>query len=104
MNEYIVLYKEANSPQIYETSVTANNFNEAIDYVREDLNTCLVCFPYGCYEIIEIYVCYEEGFRIVNNSFIERKNPWVLTTMEGKELGRFGTLKSAKAHAEALRH
>lgn len=50
------------------------------------------------------YVSYEEGFRIVNNSFIERKNPWVLTTMEGKELGRFGTLKSAKAHAESLRH
>lgn len=46
MNEYVVLYREANSPQIYETSVTANNFKEALDYVREDL--------YSCYEIIEI--------------------------------------------------
>lgn len=46
MNEYTVLYKEANSTQIFETSVTANDFKEALDYVREDL--------YTRYEIIEI--------------------------------------------------
>ena len=46
MNEYVVFYKEANSPQIFETSVTANNFKEALDYVREGL--------YRCYDIIEI--------------------------------------------------
>ena len=50
------------------------------------------------------YVCYEERFRIINNSFTERKKAWVLTTLEGTELGRFDTLKSAKAAAEALRH
>lgn len=50
------------------------------------------------------YVCYEERFRIVNNSFIDRKKAWVLTTLEGTELGRFDTLRSAKAEAEDLRH
>lgn len=50
------------------------------------------------------YVCYEEGFRIVNNSFIVRKKAWVLTNLNGLELGRFDTLKSAKAEAEALTH
>lgn len=50
------------------------------------------------------YVCYEERFRIVNNSFIDRKKAWVLTTLEGTELGRFDTLKSARAEAEDLRH
>lgn len=50
------------------------------------------------------YVCYEEGFRIVNNSFIVRKKAWVLTNLYGLEFGRFDTLKSAKAEAEALTH
>ncbi len=50
------------------------------------------------------YVCYEERFRIVNNSFIDRKKAWALTTLEGTELGRFDTLRSAKAEAEDLRH
>lgn len=50
------------------------------------------------------YVCYEEGYRIVNNSFIYRKGGWVLTTLGGKELGWFDTLKSAKAGAEGLRY
>lgn len=49
------------------------------------------------------YVCYEERFRIVNSS-IDRKKVWVLTTLEGTELGRFDTLRSAKAEAEDLRH
>ena len=46
MNEYVVRYREANSTQIFETSVTANDFKEALDYVREDL--------YNYYEIIDI--------------------------------------------------
>lgn len=46
MNEYVVFYKEANRPQIFETSVTATNSKEALDCAREDL--------YSCYEIIEI--------------------------------------------------
>lgn len=46
MNEYVVFYKEANGTRIFETSVTADNVKEALDYVREDL--------YSCYEIIEI--------------------------------------------------
>lgn len=50
------------------------------------------------------YVCYEEQFMIVNNSFIYRKKGWVLTTLDGTEIGRFDTLKSAKAEAEKLRH
>lgn len=49
------------------------------------------------------YVCYEEQFRIINNSFIVRKRAWVLTNLDGMELGRFDTLKSAKAYAESLR-
>lgn len=48
------------------------------------------------------YVCYEEGFRIINNSFVVRKKAWVLVTFEGRELGRFDTLKSAKLKAEEL--
>lgn len=48
------------------------------------------------------YVCFEERLRIVNNSFIVRKKAWVLTTLEGKELGRFDTLKSAKAESEFI--
>lgn len=50
------------------------------------------------------YVCYEEGFRIINNSFIVRKGAWVLTNLEDMELGRFDTLKSAKAYADSIRH
>lgn len=50
------------------------------------------------------YVCYAEGFRIVNNSFIVRKKAWMLTALDGTELGRFDTLKRAKAEAEYLRH
>lgn len=46
MNEYVVHYREANSTQIFETSVTANDFKEALEYVREDL--------YKRYEIIDI--------------------------------------------------
>ena len=48
------------------------------------------------------YVCYEEGFRIINNSFIVRKKAWVLTNLDGTVLGRFDTLKRAKAYAESL--
>ena len=50
------------------------------------------------------YVCYEERLRIVNNSFTDRKKAWVLTTLEGVELGRFDRLKDAKAEAENLRY
>lgn len=46
MNEYVVHYREANSTQIFETSVTADSFKEALEYVREDL--------YKRYEIIDI--------------------------------------------------
>src|SRR5699024_2428706 len=44
MDEYVVQYREANSTQIFETSVTADSFKEALEYVREGL--------YKCYEII----------------------------------------------------
>ena len=50
------------------------------------------------------YVCREEGFRIENNSFIRRRKAWVLYTVQGVEIGRFDTLKSAKAEAERLIH
>ena len=46
MNEYVVYYREANSTQIFETSVTADSFKEALEFVREDL--------YERYEIIDI--------------------------------------------------
>lgn len=46
MDEYVVRYREANSTQIFETSVTADSFKEALEYVREGL--------YKCYEIIGI--------------------------------------------------
>lgn len=54
--------------------------------------------------VLRYEIKYEERFRIVNNSFIDRKKAWVLTTFEGTELGRFDTLRSAKAEAEDLRH
>lgn len=49
------------------------------------------------------YVSYEGRFRIVNNSFTERKKAWVLTDFEGTEFGRFDTLRSAKAEAERIK-
>lgn len=39
------------------------------------------------------------NFKIINNSFMERKLAWVLTC-NGNEVGRFDTLKQAKASAE----
>lgn len=40
-------------------------------------------------------------FRIINNSWIETKLGWILTK-DGEEIGRFNTLKQAKAKAEEL--
>ena len=50
------------------------------------------------------YVCEEERFKIINRSAENKKGGWILTTLEGTELGRFYKLKSAKAEAEDLRH
>ena len=50
------------------------------------------------------YVCYEEKFKIMNRSAEIRKGGWILVTFGGTELGRFDTLRSAKAMAEDLRH
>lgn len=41
------------------------------------------------------------NFKIINNSFMERKLAWVLTC-NGNEVGRFDTLKQAKERAEAV--
>ena len=46
MNDYVVHYREANSTQIFETSVKADSFKEALEYIREAL--------YNRYEIIDI--------------------------------------------------
>lgn len=50
------------------------------------------------------YVCEEEHFKIINRSAENRKRRWILTTDGGTELGRFDTLRSAKAEAEDLRY
>lgn len=39
------------------------------------------------------------SYKIINNSFFERKLAWVLTK-NGEEIGRYNTLKEAKARAE----
>lgn len=46
----------------------------------------------------------EEHFKIINRSAENRKRGWILTTDGGTELGRFDTLRSAKAEAEDLRY
>ena len=38
-------------------------------------------------------------YKIINKSFIERKGAWILTE-NGEEIGRYDTLKQAKATAE----
>ena len=40
-------------------------------------------------------------FRIINNAWKERKQGWILTC-NGNEIGRFDSLKQAKARAEEL--
>ena len=40
-------------------------------------------------------------FRIINNEWKERKLGWILTC-NGNEVGRFNTLKEAKARAEEV--
>lgn len=45
------------------------------------------------------YICGE--YRIINNSFSVRKNAWTLTKA-GKEIGKYNTLKMAKATAEEI--
>lgn len=42
-----------------------------------------------------------EGFKIINKSWIECTNGWILTK-DGTEVGRFNTLKAAKAKAEEM--
>lgn len=41
------------------------------------------------------------GFRIINNEWFSRKLGWILT-YNGKEVGRFNTLKEAKTRAEEI--
>lgn len=42
-----------------------------------------------------------QDFRIINNSFSERKGAWILTKA-GNTIGRFDTLKQAKTTAENI--
>lgn len=42
-----------------------------------------------------------QDFRIINNSFTERKNAWILTRA-GNTIGRFDTLKQAKTAAKNI--
>lgn len=46
------------------------------------------------------YVSDKGDFKIINNSFFERQNAWVLT-QHGNNVASFNTLKEAKARAEA---
>lgn len=41
------------------------------------------------------------NFRIINNEWREKKFGWILTA-NGKEIGRFNTLKEAKKRAEDI--
>ena len=41
-----------------------------------------------------------ENYRIINNSFSLRKLAWTLTK-DGKEIGKFDSLKQAKSFAES---
>ena len=41
------------------------------------------------------------SFRIINHEWMENKLGWILTC-NGHEIGRFNTLKEAKARAEAV--
>ena len=43
-----------------------------------------------------------DNFRIINNSWSDTKSGWILTK-DGEELGRFNTLKEAKAKSEEMR-
>ena len=55
-------------------------------------------FKRGC-NSFEPHDYISEKFRIINNEWKETKLGWILTR-DGEEVGRFNTLKEAKAKAE----
>lgn len=48
------------------------------------------------------YVTDDKLYIIINNSFHERKNCWVLCYYNGEEIKKFDTLKQAKLFAENM--
>ena len=46
------------------------------------------------------YIADEAHLKIINFSL--RRDGWTLTTLKGSEIGKFNTLKAAKAYAETL--